>query len=170
MSYSDNMLVVGSYTLGQLRAEARARGISDDPVDVLTRASVAAEELHKRIGYIDPKGYFHHNGEVKVSKVAKNSGPSKAERAVEIFKRLNGVRADVVAAFQAELGLSKVTSMPYFYKAKKAAEDNGFEVKAPVKQAKEAKAKPAKAVKEAKVVIDQAEEDFEIEELKKLAA
>jgi hypothetical protein len=91
---------------------------------------------------------------------------SKADRAVEIYKRLNGVRPDVVKAFQEELGLSAATSMPYFYKSKKAAEDQGFGTPAPKVE------KKAKAKKEPMITIesDKPDSDLEIEEIRKLAA
>ena len=45
---------------------------------------------------------------------------TKQEKAIEIFQRLNGVRADVVATIQKELGMSLAGSTTYFYNAKKA--------------------------------------------------
>jgi len=45
---------------------------------------------------------------------------TKQEKAIEIYKRLNGVRADVVAVIQKELGMSLAGSTTYFYNAKKA--------------------------------------------------
>jgi len=44
---------------------------------------------------------------------------TKQEKAIEIFQRLNGVRADVVAVIQKELGMSLAGSTTYFYNAKK---------------------------------------------------
>lgn len=46
---------------------------------------------------------------------------SKAELAQEIYKRLNGVKAEVIAAFQTELAMSTAGATTYFYNAKKAA-------------------------------------------------
>lgn len=45
---------------------------------------------------------------------------SKAELAQEIYKRLNGVKAEVIAAFQTELAMSINGATTYFYNAKKA--------------------------------------------------
>ena len=55
---------------------------------------------------------------VKVKNVAKRAG-SKSQASLEIFKRFSGVRADVIAAFQNELGMSKNGATTYFYNAKR---------------------------------------------------
>ena len=60
---------------------------------------------------------------VKVKASRKESGPkagTKSQLAVEIFKRLNGDKAAVIAAIQAELGMSVAGATTYFYNAKKA--------------------------------------------------
>jgi hypothetical protein len=46
---------------------------------------------------------------------------SKSELAVEIYKRLKGDKASVIAAFQSELSMSVAGATTYFYNAKKAA-------------------------------------------------
>lgn len=50
---------------------------------------------------------------------AKRSG-TKQEAAQAIFKRLNGVRKDVIIAIQTELGMSEAGATTYFYNAKKS--------------------------------------------------
>ena len=49
---------------------------------------------------------------------AKRTG-TKQEAAQAIFKRLSGVRKDVIAAIQTELGMSEAGATTYFYNAKK---------------------------------------------------
>jgi len=64
---------------------------------------------------------------VKEPKVAKEprapraSGPTKADRALEIFKRLAGDKAAVIAAIKDELSMSDAGATTYFYNAKKLA-------------------------------------------------
>lgn len=63
----------------------------------------------------------------KAPKVAKepraprSSGPTKADRALEIFKRLAGDKAAVIAAIKDELSMSDAGATTYFYNAKKLA-------------------------------------------------
>lgn len=49
------------------------------------------------------------------------AGPTKQDRAVEIFKELGGDKAKVIAAIQERLGMSLAGSTTYFYNAKKLA-------------------------------------------------
>lgn len=49
------------------------------------------------------------------------SGPTKADRALEIFKRLSGDKAAVIAAIKEELSMSDAGATTYFYNAKKLA-------------------------------------------------
>jgi hypothetical protein len=64
---------------------------------------------------------------VKAPKVAKEprapraSGPTKADRALEIFKRLSGDKGAVIAAIKDELSMSDAGATTYFYNAKKLA-------------------------------------------------
>ena len=46
---------------------------------------------------------------------------SKTELARVIYKRLNGVKADCIAAFQTELAMSVAGATTFYYNAKKAA-------------------------------------------------
>lgn len=59
--------------------------------------------------------------ERKVRARKNGEGPTKQERAVEIYKRLNGVKGDVIQMIQAELGMSLAGATTYFYNAKKLA-------------------------------------------------
>lgn len=132
-------LVVGTYTVRELLAAERLwtpERPPSTPEQIVERHSVARKALHDRIGYVDPKGYFHLKGKkvenevatktkamrsekpVKVKNVAKRAG-SKSQASLEIFKRFSGVRADVIAAFQNELGMSKNGATTYFYNAKR---------------------------------------------------
>ena len=64
---------------------------------------------------------------VKAPKVAKEprapraTGPTKADRALEIFKRLSGDKGAVIAAIKDELSMSDAGATTYFYNAKKLA-------------------------------------------------
>ena len=58
---------------------------------------------------------------VKAKRAPKASGPTKQDRAVEIFKRLSGDKAQVISAIQTELGMSVAGATTYFYNAKKLA-------------------------------------------------
>lgn len=54
-------------------------------------------------------------------KKTSDGGPTKQDRAVEIYKRLNGVKGDVIQMIQAELGMSLAGATTYYYNAKKLA-------------------------------------------------
>ena len=58
---------------------------------------------------------------VKAKRAPKASGPTKQDRAVEIYKRLSGDKAQVISAIQTELGMSVAGATTYFYNAKKLA-------------------------------------------------
>jgi hypothetical protein len=49
------------------------------------------------------------------------SGPTKQDKAVEIFQRLSGDKATVIATIQNELGMSLAGATTYYYNAKKLA-------------------------------------------------
>jgi hypothetical protein len=57
----------------------------------------------------------------KAPKAPRASGPTKADRALEIFKRLGGDKAAVIAAIKDELSMSDAGATTYFYNAKKLA-------------------------------------------------
>ena len=57
-----------------------------------------------------------------VKRVRSAGGPTKADRAVELYKQLAGIKADVIAALQSELGMSVAGATTYFYNAKKASQ------------------------------------------------
>ncbi|NBR26667.1 MAG: hypothetical protein EBU08_23405 [Micrococcales bacterium] len=59
--------------------------------------------------------------EPKAPKAPRASGPTKADRALEIFKRLGGDKAAVIAAIKDELSMSDAGATTYFYNAKKLA-------------------------------------------------
>ena len=58
---------------------------------------------------------------VKAKRAPKASGPSKQDRAVEIFRELNGDKAAVISAIQERLDMSVAGATTYFYNAKKLA-------------------------------------------------
>ena len=59
--------------------------------------------------------------EAKEPRAPRASGPTKADRALEIFKRLGGDKAAVIAAIKDELSMSDAGATTYFYNAKKLA-------------------------------------------------
>jgi hypothetical protein len=59
--------------------------------------------------------------EAKEPRAPRASGPTKADRALEIFKRLSGDKAAVIAAIKDELSMSDAGATTYFYNAKKLA-------------------------------------------------
>jgi hypothetical protein len=58
---------------------------------------------------------------IKAPKAPRASGPTKADRALEIFKRLGGDKGAVIAAIKDELSMSDAGATTYFYNAKKLA-------------------------------------------------
>lgn len=61
-------------------------------------------------------------GAPKVKKAKKKpagAGPTKADRAVEIYRELGGDKANVIAAFQERLEMSLAGATTYFYNSKK---------------------------------------------------
>lgn len=59
--------------------------------------------------------------EPKAAKAPRATGPTKSDRALEIFKRLSGDKAAVIAAIRDELSMSDAGATTYFYNAKKLA-------------------------------------------------
>lgn len=57
----------------------------------------------------------------KEPKAPRATGPTKADRALEIFKRLSGDKGAVIAAIKDELSMSDAGATTYFYNAKKLA-------------------------------------------------
>jgi len=57
----------------------------------------------------------------KEPKAPRATGPTKADRALEIFKRLGGDKGAVIAAIKDELSMSDAGATTYFYNAKKLA-------------------------------------------------
>lgn len=53
------------------------------------------------------------------TKRARGEGPTKQDKAVEIFKRLNGDKGQTIVAIQAELGMSQAGATTYFYNSKR---------------------------------------------------
>ena len=58
---------------------------------------------------------------IKAPKAPRATGPTKADRALEIFKRLSGDKGAVIAAIKDELSMSDAGATTYFYNAKKLA-------------------------------------------------
>jgi hypothetical protein len=71
----------------------------------------------------EPAAKIAKTPKVKVEKVAKEpSGPTKADKAREIFTRMAGAaRQDILKAFQTEAGLTEAGSATYFANCRRAA-------------------------------------------------
>jgi len=59
--------------------------------------------------------------ERKVRARKEGSGPTKQDRAVDIYRKLSGDKAQVIQAIQTDLGMSLAGATTYFYNAKKLA-------------------------------------------------
>ena len=57
---------------------------------------------------------------VKAKRAKRTEGPTKQDRAIEIFKELNGDKAAVIEAIQSRLGMSVAGATTYYYNARKA--------------------------------------------------
>jgi len=73
-----------------------------------------AQRKAKPVAVKEPK-------EPKAPKAPRATGPTKADRALEIFKRLSGDKGAVIAAIKDELSMSDAGATTYFYNAKKLA-------------------------------------------------
>ena len=62
-----------------------------------------------------------HKPKAKAKRKSTAEGPTKQDKAVEIYRELNGVKEDVIAAIQSELGMSLAGATTYFYNARKLA-------------------------------------------------
>jgi hypothetical protein len=86
--------------------------VIQDMVDTLTETKVVPESAK-------PERKRKSKAEKPVARKAKEG--SKAERAVDIFKRLGGAKSEVIAAFMSELSMSQAGATTYFYNTKKIA-------------------------------------------------
>ena len=57
----------------------------------------------------------------RAKRAKRTDGPTKQDRAVEIYRELNGDKATVISAIQERLGMSVAGATTYFYNAKKLA-------------------------------------------------
>lgn len=57
----------------------------------------------------------------KVARIARGGNPTKGDLALQIYQRLSGDKALVIAELQNGLGMSQAGATTYFYNAKKAA-------------------------------------------------
>ena len=57
----------------------------------------------------------------RVKRAKRTEGPTKQDRAVEIYRELAGDKATVISAIQERLGMSLAGATTYFYNAKKLA-------------------------------------------------
>jgi hypothetical protein len=90
-------------------------GFPEDVKMKAGRAALVADMAAKKTAKVEK------TKAVKAKRASKASGPTKQDRAVEIFKRLNGAKGEVIQAIQTELGMSVAGATTYFYNAKKLA-------------------------------------------------
>jgi hypothetical protein len=62
-----------------------------------------------------------HKPAVKAKRKSSAEGPTKQDKATDIYRELNGVKEDVIAAIQSELGMSLAGATTYYYNARKLA-------------------------------------------------
>ena len=87
-------------------------------------AKAAMQKRAKRIAadvIVEAKATAKAKTAPKAKRVRNGDGPTKQELACKIYARLAGDKALVIAAIQAELGMSAAGATTYFYNAKKLA-------------------------------------------------
>ena len=90
------------------------------PEEVKLKAGVAKMQAEAK-AKVEAKAAKAAKPAVKAKRAPKASGPSKQDRAVEIFRELNGDKAAVISAIQERLDMSVAGATTYFYNAKKLA-------------------------------------------------
>jgi len=83
------------------------------PEDLVRPAQVVREEKAAK-----PKAEKAPKA-VKAKRAKRTEGPTKQDRAVEIYRELAGDKAAVISAIQERLGMSVAGATSYYYNAKK---------------------------------------------------
>lgn len=94
-------------------------GFPEELALVQGRKQLAAEMAERKV--TKPERGAPARKERKVRARKEGLGPTKQDRAVEIYKQLGGIKADVIQAIQTDLGMSLAGATTYFYNAKKLA-------------------------------------------------
>ncbi len=92
------------------------------PEDVEREQALAAykQEFVQRAAKAKPKTEKAPKAP-RVKRAKRTEGPTKQDRAVEIYRELAGDKATVISAIQERLGMSLAGATTYFYNAKKLA-------------------------------------------------
>ena len=93
-----------------------------EEVELMKRASKRAKRIAADV-IVEAKATAKAKSAPKAKRAPrrKGEGPTKQELACKIYDRLAGDKALVIAAIQAELGMSLAGATTYFYNAKKLA-------------------------------------------------
>jgi len=95
-------------------------GFPDDVAQEKAVEAYKADFVERKAKVAEPKAKV-----VRIAKAKKarkeGSGPTKQEKAVEIFQRLFGDKAAVISTIQDELAMSLAGATTYYYNAKKLA-------------------------------------------------
>ena len=95
-------------------------GFPDDVAQEKAVEAYKADFVERKAEVAEPKAKV-----VRIAKAKKarkeGSGPTKQEKAVEIFQRLFGNKAAVISTIQDELAMSLAGATTYYYNAKKLA-------------------------------------------------
>ena len=92
------------------------------PEDVEREQALAAykQEFVQRAAKAKPKAEKAPKAP-RAKRAKRTEGPTKQDRAVEIYRELAGDKATVISAIQERLGMSLAGATTYFYNAKKLA-------------------------------------------------
>jgi len=95
-------------------------GFPDDVAQEKAVEAYKADFVERKAKVAEPKDKV-----VRIAKAKKarkeGSGPTKQDKAVEIFQRLFGNKAAVISTIQDELAMSLAGATTYYYNAKKLA-------------------------------------------------
>lgn len=95
-------------------------GFPEDIAQAKALEAYKADFAERKAKVAEPKAKVPRAPKAKKAR-KEGSGPTKQDKAVEIFQRLSGDKATVIATIQNELGMSLAGATTYYYNAKKLA-------------------------------------------------
>lgn len=95
-------------------------GFPDDVAQEKAVEAYKADFAERKAATVKPKATVTRIPKAKKAR-KEGSGPTKQDKAVEIFQRLSGDKATVISTIQNELGMSLAGATTYYYNAKKLA-------------------------------------------------
>jgi len=95
-------------------------GFPDDVAQAKAVQSYKADFAERKAKVAEPKAKVPRVPKAKKAR-KEGSGPTKQDKAVEIFQRLFGDKAAVISTIQDELAMSLAGATTYYYNAKKLA-------------------------------------------------